>query len=549
MSGAGAGRPLRLWLALLVSAVLVDLLLILPNHPGALRWPALRMVPLELPVLLLGMLALGPRARPLAILASVALTLMTALKLADLSAYTAFGRGFDPLADMHLLPAAAHLLRGSAGLAGALVVGAALALLLGGAMVLLYRALRLWARCGSRLPRALRVTAGGIALVFALLCAAEIRTALNGWQGWRPPGSAFTARLGAEHIRDFARARTALAEFERAAATDPWAGRDGLLSKLEGRPVVIVFVESYGRAAFDNPLYAPRHTATLQAGEATLAQAGLAMRSGWLRSPVQGGQSWLAHATLAAGVEVSDQRRYRALLASARQSLFTLASRAGYHTMAVAPAIVMDWPEGPAMGFQEIRAAAELGYRGLPFNWVTMPDQYTLAEFDRIAADQGAPLMAEIALISSHAPWTPVPQMVPWQAVGDGSIFDAEATSGPSPKEVWADPDRIRDHFGRSLDYALRNVLSWAALPRAEPPLILVLGDHQPAEFVAQAGGKDVPLHLIGPPEALRLFDGWGWAAGLQPDPAQDALPMRDVRDMFLRATSAAGPQMRADGS
>ncbi|WP_237220299.1 hypothetical protein [Salipiger sp. CCB-MM3] len=58
-----------------------------------------------------------------------------------------------------------------------------------------------------------------------------------------------------------------------------------------------------------------------------------------------------------------------------------------------------------------------------------------------------------------------------------------------------------------------------------------------------------MPLHLIGPPEALRLFDGWGWAAGLQPDPAQDALPMRDVRDMFLRATSAAGPQMRADGS
>ena len=91
---------LRLGLALLCSGVLVDLLLILPNHPNALRWPALTVVPLELPVLLLGMLALGGHARPLAIVATVALTLMTALKLADLSAYAAFGRGLDPLADM-----------------------------------------------------------------------------------------------------------------------------------------------------------------------------------------------------------------------------------------------------------------------------------------------------------------------------------------------------------------------------------------------------------------------------------------------------------------
>lgn len=540
---------LRLGLALLCSAVLVDLLLILPNHPNALRWPALTVVPLELPVLLLGMLALGGHARPLALVATAALTLMTALKLADLSAYAAFGRGFDPLADMHLVPAAAHLLRGSAGLVGALAVGAALVLLLGGAMVLLYRALRLWARSGSRLPRGLRYVAGGTALVFALLCAAEIRTALNGWQGWRPPGSAFTARLGAEHIRDFARSRVALTEFERAAAEDPWARRAGLLSKLEGRPVVIVFVESYGRAAFDNPLYAPRHLETLEAGEGALAQAGLAMRSGWLRSPVQGGQSWLAHATLASGVQVSDQRRYRALLASARQTLFTLAAGAGYRTMAVAPAIVMDWPEGPAMGFQEIRAAADLGYRGLPFNWVTMPDQYTLAAFDRIAAGQDAPLMTEIALISSHAPWTPVPRMVPWEDVGDGSVFDAESTSGPSPKEVWADPDRIRDHYGRSLDYALRTVLSWAALPRAEPPLVIVLGDHQPAGFVAQAGGKDVPVHLIGAPEVLRLFDGWDWSARLQPAAAQEAWPMRAFRDRFLDATSEAGAEVRADGT
>ena len=178
-----------------------------------------------------------------------------------------------------------------------------------------------------------------------------------------------------------------------------------------------------------------------------------------------------------------------------------------------------------------------------------MPDQYTLAAFDRATLDHEEPLMTEIALISSHAPWTPVPHMVPWVKIGDGSIFDAKATLGPSPKQVWADPDRIRDHYGRSLDYTLRTVLSWATLPRGLPPLLILLGDHQPAEFVAQAGGKDVPIHLIGPADTLRLFDEWGWAEGLQPAAAQEVWPMAAFRDRFLRATSEAGAEMRADGS
>uniref|UniRef100_A0A2A3JXU7 Sulfatase n=2 Tax=Alloyangia mangrovi TaxID=1779329 RepID=A0A2A3JXU7_9RHOB len=539
---------MRRGLALFAAALLVDLLLIVPNHPGALHWSALTTLPLELPVLLLGALALGNRAGPPALLATAALTLVTLLKLADFATFTVFARSFDPLADLHLLPAGVHLLRGSIGIAGVLLLGALAVLVLLGAMALLCRAFLVWARCGSGLQRSTRRAAGGVALAFAALCAAEIRSPLTGGQGWTPVGSAFATRLAAEHIRDFAHARAALADFESAAAEDPWTGRDGLLSRLEGRSVVIVFVESYGRAAFDSPLYAPRHLATLAEGEAALAEAGLGVRSGWLTSPVQGGQSWLAHATLAAGVRVSDQRRYRALLASRRQTLFTLGGRAGYRTMVVAPAIVMPWPEAPAMGFQEVRAAIDLGYAGLPFNWVTMPDQFTLAAFDREA--QGtAPFLAEIALISSHAPWTPVPQLVPWEAVGDGSVFDAQATSGPSPKDVWSDPDRIRDHYGRALDYALRTVLSWATLPRAEPPLVIVLGDHQPAEFVAQAGGKDVPVHLIGPPETLALFEGWGWAARLSPDPAQASWPMRDFRDRFLTATSEAVGAPRADGS
>ena len=40
----------------------------------------------------------------------------------------------------------------------------------------------------------------------------------------------------------------------------------------------------------------------------------------------------------------------------------------------------------------------------------TMPDQYTLSAFQRYEPAPGhAPVMAEIPLVSSHAPWAPLP--------------------------------------------------------------------------------------------------------------------------------------------
>ena len=43
------------------------------------------------------------------------------------------------------------------------------------------------------------------------------------------------------------------------------------------------------------------------------------------------------------------------------------------------PAITLAWPEAGYFGYDRVLAAHDLGYRGLPFNWVTMPDQFTLA--------------------------------------------------------------------------------------------------------------------------------------------------------------------------
>jgi hypothetical protein len=200
------------------------------------------------------------------------------------------------------------------------------------------------------------------------------------------------------------------------------------------------------------------------------------------------------------------------------------------------------------MGFDTILAAKDLGYRGQPFNWVTMPDQFTLAALDRhLRADPGArPLVAQVALISSHAPWVPVPALVPWEEIGDGRVFDAMAAAGDPPDVVWRDRDRVRAQYAKAVDYALSAVLAYAERHAAAPPLILVLGDHQAAPFVAQDARWDVPAHLIGPPHLVAAAAGWGWAPGLIPPADAPAPGMEVMRDRILRAWSTGAPRREA---
>ena len=191
-----------------------------------------------------------------------------------------------------------------------------------------------------------------------------------GWSasGWRAPRSPICAPS------------------RRPPPNDPYAARETLLRGID-RDVLIVFVESYGRTSLDTPLYAETHRTTLTEAEARLGALGLEMRSGLLSAPTRGGQSWLSHATFANGLWIADQTSYAAALASNRRGLFHIASDAGFRTAAVMPQITLDWPESARMGFETVLAAPDLGYAGLPFNWVTMPDQFTFAALDRLLRD------------------------------------------------------------------------------------------------------------------------------------------------------------------
>lgn len=522
----------RWWRPTLAVAVLW-VLLALPDQPGVLTPAGLARFPLELPFAALALAACPrPWAGPLRAAITAFLTATLTLKLADLAAETAFLRPFNPVLDRDLVIAAWRLGSGAVGWPLAGMAALALAGLIAAAGALAWWATG--ALAGLARPRRRPLA--------AVLAVAALGLVLADATGrGDPPGHARTAEMAGQHVAAALAARTDLAHFRAEAARDRWASTTSghLLPELRGTDVIIVFVESYGRAALDNPLYAGTTRSALGDAAAEIAGAGLAARSGFLTAPMVGGQSWFAHASLLSGLTIDNEGKYRALLHSDRLTLLRLAQYVGWETAAVMPAITLAWPEAAWFNYDRVLAAKDLGYRGEPFGWVTMPDQYTLATLERelLAPTGRPPVMAEVALVSSHAPWTPLPPLLRWDEIGDGSVYTAALRSGDAPEVVWRDETRVRVQYRRAIDYSLRTVGSFAARTGQKPRLLVILGDHQPAAFVSEdPAGRDVPVHLVGPPDVIAHLDGWGWTEGMIPDARVPARPMADFRDAFLEA-------------
>jgi hypothetical protein len=310
-----------------------------------------------------------------------------------------------------------------------------------------------------------------------------------------------------------------------------------------------VFVESYGRVALEGSTFSPGVDAVLDAGTGQLEGAGYSLRSAFLTSPTFGAGSWLAHSTLQSGLWVDSQQRYNQLVTQRRLTLTDAFGRAGWRTVFDVPANTHDWAEGKRFyGFDKLYDSRNVGYRGPAFGYAPMPDQYTLAAFqrDELTADPARPpVMAELDLVSSHHPWTPLPRPVDWADVGDGSVFDA-MSSGPESENTksgaaaFRDPDQVRALYGKSVEYTMGTLVSWLAT-QPDPDLVLVvLGDHQPHSYVSGAHpGHDVPVTVIAhDPGVVDRISSWGWQDGLRPDPEAPVWRMDTFRDRFLAAFS-----------
>ncbi len=255
--------------------------------------------------------------------------------------------------------------------------------------------------------------------------------------------------------------------------------------------MVIAFLESYGKVAVQDSDFTAGVAQVLEEGGAQLARDGYSAQSAFLTSPTFGGVSWLAHSTLQSGVWVDSQQKYDRLITSNRLTLTRAFKDAGWRTVAAVPSNTEPWPQGTAFyGYDVMLNSRNMGYRGPTFSYARIPDQYTWNHlYERELSGAHAPVMAEVDFVSSHTPWTPVPRLVPWSEIGDGSVFDPQPAEGLAPVAVWPDERRVRSVYGQSVEYTLGAMFSFLHTYDQPNLVLVVLGDHQPARIVERHGG------------------------------------------------------------
>ena len=527
------------------AAAIVWAVLVAPDRLDRLSPGAFARIPIEALVLVALVLLLPARPRRVvAAVAGVAFGLLAVVKLLDMGFYQELDRPFNPVLDRSNLTPAIGVVRDSIG-SGATD---ALLVLTGLGLVLLVAVIAASAVHLGTVAARHRLGSTRVVVLLGVAWAVSAALALQVAPG-APLASLSTARLAVAQVRDAQTAVLDQQRFESALhSADPPATTPAvqLLSGLRGKDVLVVFVESYGQVAVQGTSFSPGVDAVLRGGTTALADAGFAARSAFLDSPTFGGISWLAHSTLQSGLWVDNPQRYEQLMNSDRFTLSRAFGKAGWRTVSDIPSDNRTWPDGTSFyGYDQLYDRRNVGYRGPTFSYASMPDQYTLAAFQqRELAPGHRPVMAEIDLVSSHTPWTPLPRMVPWDQLGDGSIFDPMPAQGLSPAVAWQNTETVRRLYGQSVQYSLTALVSWVTQLHDDNLVMVVLGDHQPATTVSGPGANhQVPIALVAhDPAVLARTASWQWQDGLLPSPSAPVWPMDSFRNRFLDAFTAAAP-------
>lgn len=526
-----------------VTAVALAALVVLPLVPGALSAgdPAqLVGVPVESIVVVLAVGGLASALGQGLAAAAYAAVIVAALLVAalDVAFRASIDRPFSAAEDGIALVNAFGVVEDALGSVGAWsVLIVVIAVLVGCGAVLAAAALRVG-----------RVTAGAGSRGRMLVAAVAL-----GWIAFAAVGAQFAGASAAASrsldalVTTSARAIAdveALRAFDRSVAADRLAAQPGeeLLTALAGKDVVIAFVESYGRIAVEPSDFTRGIERTLDDGAAMLDRRGYVAQSAFLASPTFGGVSWLAHATLQSGVWVDSQQKYGRLMTTDRLTLTSAFEEAGWQTAAVVPSNRRFWEEGQSFyGFDTVLDSRNMGYEGPAFGYARMPDQYTWSTFhDRVLAPATTPVMAEVDLVSSHAPWTPLPRLLPWDELGDGSVFAAQAEGGQPAVAALTDAARAQALYAASVEYSLGATFSYLGEFEQRDLVLVLVGDHQPARRVSGTDAPyDVPVTIIASdPDVFERIASWGWEDGVHPSAGAPVWRMDEFRDRFVDAFS-----------
>jgi hypothetical protein len=521
-----------------LALLLVVVALLLPNKWEQFEVAAFTRLPVEALLGAAVLVALPRRPRVVvAVLGGVALGVLTVLNLTDIEFNEYLGRSFNVILDWQLLDDAQSYLADTLGGTVALLAAVGVVLLV---LVLLVVMALAVVRAGDLLGRDKARSTRGLLFVSVLwmLCSAlDVR--VSGF----PVASEHTVAM-IKYREEAVRATLQdEREFARTARADAFGNTPGsqLVPDLRGKDMIFMFIESYGRSAIEDPVMAPGVNETLDAGTQALAKAGFHAKSGWLTSATYGGGSWLGHSTFMSGLWVDNHNRYRTVTAGDHLTLTEAFRKTGaWDTVGIMPGVQKSWPEAKWYGLDKVYNAFQMGYRGPKFSWSTMPDQYALEAFQRLehGKKRDKPLTSFVILTSKHQPWAPIPEMVGWDEIGDGSVFKGIEAAGTRPADILTDPARSREEYGKSVQYSLTALTQWMERYAHDNTVLVVLGDHQPkARVSGENANRDVPVSIVArDPKVLDKITDWGWTDGLRPDHDAPVWRMSSFRDRFLTA-------------
>ncbi|MFF9160501.1 CDP-alcohol phosphatidyltransferase [Streptomyces longwoodensis] len=526
------------WATTVLSVVLVYLALLLPVPLTGFEPRMLLRLPGEAVVIAAVLTALPRRPRVVvAALGGAGLAALTVVNLLDMGFGSYLGRGFNLVLDWELLDDARSYLADSLG-------GTTTALLTAGVLVLVVALFAGMAaamvRIGTVLGRDAQQSTRATLVAGTVWITCSVLTVQLAGQPLTVHRAAGALNAQTDRVRDTLRDEAA---FGKEARADRFGNTPAaqLLPDLRGKDVVFTFIESYGRSAIEDPVMAPGVDRTLASSTAALEKAGYRAKSGWLTSATYGGSSWLGHSTTLSGLWIDNQQRYRTVMASDHLSLTKAFQKTGaWDTVGVMPGVQKGWPEQKYYGLDKVYNAFQLGYQGPKFSWSTMPDQYALEAYQRLVhgKQRDKPLMSEIILTSSHQPWAPIPKMVGWDQLGDGSVFGPIEKAGRRAGDVIADTTASREEYGKSIQYSVTALTQWLERYGTDDTVLVFLGDHQPISRVSGThASRDVPVSIVAKdPKVLDRIAGWGWTDGLRPAHGAPVWKMSAFRDRFLLA-------------
>jgi hypothetical protein len=453
-----------------------------------------------------------------------ALKLITAIwiffvigRYADVTATALFGRDINLYWDLRFIPDVVSLLAKAAHVWRALEVAAALVIV----VAILYFIFR-WAL--GRIAEAAHDRRERIVLAIA---AAFVLV----------PGIRIARPVIFTYARQISVAARAIAG---KTVVPPSPAMTSNLARVKGADVYLIFLESYGAVTFDRPEFARGLAAPRAAFETAIHGTNRDVVSAFVESPTFGGNSWLAHISLMSGIEVRDPDVNAMLMAQKRETIVTRFRHEGYRTVALMPGLWQAWPEGRFYGFDEIYGGERLAYRGPPFGWFDIPDQYALAKFDALESGKARrpPIFLFFPTISTHTPFKPTP---PYQQDWKRSLTEKPFDEGDLDRSFDEPADwlNLGPSYVEAMTYTYTTLTGYLLKDADRDFVMILLGDHQPPALVSGEGAPwDVPVHVIASRRGvLDALVAKGFRRGLTPS-RPDVSKMHALLPILLEALS-----------